>query len=201
MEFSEEELVVLQNAIAPLIEEANTRLSQLEEGVEDKPGAEKRLEILLSVKSKLFGTDDAYEEILEESPAPVALQQNFNQCHMLLVDDNESIRKHMILLLKKHGFNRFDEAENGYEAIEKLKSKSIPYDLVLCDMNMPIISGLDVLRMIREDSSCAKIPFIMVTSENNKEVLLKAIKAGVSDFVAKPVDEDNLLKKISALLA
>ena len=201
MEFSEEELVVLQNAIAPLIEEANTRLSQLEEGVEDKPGAEKRLEILLSVKSKLFGTDDAYEEILEESPAPVALQQNFNQCHMLLVDDNESIRKHMILLLKKHGFNRFDEAENGYEAIEKLKSKSIPYDLVLCDMNMPIISGLDVLRMIREDGSCAKIPFIMVTSENNKEVLLKAIKAGVSDFVAKPVDEDNLLKKISALLA
>ena len=201
MEFSEEELVVLQNAIAPLIEEANTRLSQLEEGVEDKPGAEKRLEILLSVKSKLFGTDDAYEEILEESPAPVALQQNFNQCHMLLVDDNESIRKHMILLLKKHGFNRFDEAENGYEAIEKLKSKSIPYDLVLCDMNMPIISGLDVLRMIREDGSCAKIPFIMVTSENNKEILLKAIKAGVSDFVAKPVDEDNLLKKISALLA
>ncbi len=201
MEFSEEELVILQNAIVSLIEEANTRSSQLEEGAEDKPGAEKRLEILLSVKSKLFGTDDAYEEILEESPAPVALQQNFNQCHMLLVDDNESIRKHMILLLKKHGFNRFDEAGNGYEAIEKLKSKSIPYDLVLCDMNMPIISGLDVLRMIREDSSCAKIPFIMVTSENNKEVLLKAIKAGVSDFVAKPVDEDNLLKKISALLA
>jgi two-component system, chemotaxis family, chemotaxis protein CheY len=197
MEFSEEELVILQNAIVSLIEEANTRSSQLEEGAEDKPGAEKRLEILLSVKSKLFGADDADEK----RPAAAGLQQNFNKCHMLVVDDNESIRKHMILLLKKHGFNRFDEAGNGYEAIEKLKSKSIPYDLVLCDMNMPIISGLDVLRMIREDGSCAKIPFIMVTSENNKEILLKAIKAGVSDFVAKPVDEDNLLKKISALLA
>jgi len=191
MEFSEEELVLLQNAIVSLIEEANTRSSQLEEGIEDKPGAEKRLEILLSVKSKLFRADDADEG----SPAAAGLQQNFNKCHMLVVDDNESIRKHMILLLKKHGFNRFDEAENGYEAIEKIKSKSIPYDLVLCDMNMPIISGLDVLRMIREDGSCAKIPFIMVTSENNKEILLKAIKAGVSDFVAKPVDEDNLLKK------
>lgn len=102
----------------------------------------------------------------------------------------------MIVILKKHGYSKFDEAENGYVAIEKIKSKAIPYDLILCDMNMPVLSGMDVLRLIREDSSCTTtVPFIMVTSENNKEILLKAIKAGVSDFVAKPVDEGMLLKK------
>lgn len=132
--------------------------------------------------------------------ADAGLKQNFNSNHILLVDDSESIRKHMIVLLKKHGFSKFDEAENGYVAIEKIKSKTIPYDLILCDMNMPVISGMDVLRLIREESSCATVPFTMVTSENNKEILLKAIKAGVSDFVAKPVDEEMLLKKIGNLL-
>jgi hypothetical protein len=72
MEFSEEELVLLQNAIVSLIEEANTRSSQLEEGIEDKPGAEKRLDILLSVKSKLFSTDAA----AEESSTADGLRQN-----------------------------------------------------------------------------------------------------------------------------
>lgn len=104
----------------------------------------------------------------------------------------------MIHILNKHGFKQFDEAEDGHEAIAKIKST--PYDLILCDMNMPTISGLDVLRLMRKDSSCAKTPFIMVTSESIKALLLEAMKAGVSDFLAKPVEEDNLLKKITSLL-
>ena len=119
---------------------------------------------------------------------------------MLLVDDNESIRKHMIHILNKHGLHQLDEAADGHEAIAKIKAKIIPYDLILCDMNMPTISGLDVLKLMRKEESCARTPFIMVTSEGNKELLVEAMKAGVSDFVAKPVEETNLVKKIAALL-
>lgn len=202
MEFSIEELEAVQLAIDARIEEAKLHLNKLEGDSEDKPAAEKSLKNLLNVRDKLSSSEPKGAPGVEGAHSDEAsgLKQNFTNHHILLVDDNESIRKHMILILKKHGFNRFDEAENGYVAIEKIKSKTIPYDLILCDMNMPVLSGMDVLRVIREEGSCAKIPFIMVTSENNKEILLKAIKAGVSDFVAKPVDEDMLLKKIGILL-
>ena len=193
MEFSAEELVALRTAVESRIDTAGLHLKNLDNDSGDKLAAQRSVEVLLKLKEKLasIGADMA---------AAGGLKQSFDRRHILLVDDNESIRKHMIVMLKRHGFTRFEEAENGYVAIEKIKTKTIPYDLILCDMNMPIISGMDVLRLVREEGSCAKIPFIMVTSESNKEILVKAIKAGVSDFVAKPVDEEMLLKKIRTLL-
>lgn len=197
MKFSKEELEVLQDAIGSLVEEAQNNLNQFKSDSEEKLQAQKRLEILRSINSRLLNSESNKNP---ETGTPTAgLKQSFNKNHLLIVDDDELFRKHTILILEQHGFNRFDEAKNGKEAIEKIKTKIIPYDLILCDMYMPVISGLELLNFVRGESSCANIPFIMLTAETNKEVLLKAIKAGVSDFVAKPIDEDNLLKKMTAL--
>ena len=204
MDLSIEELAVTLRVIESRFREVSTCFKRLERDSEKRSRMEKELEILGNIRGKLseMGRCVAIEhgDITRDGAASAAngSQQNFSNRHMLLVDDNESVRKHMIHILKRHGFKQFDEAEDGHEAIAKIKS--VPYDLILCDMNMPTISGLDVLRLMRKDSSCAKTPFIMVTSEGNKALLLEAIKAGVSDFVAKPVDEDNLLKKITSLL-
>lgn len=197
MDFSEDELVAIQAAIEASIKEAKLHLGPTEDASASLSSADTDLRVLLSIKDKL--TNRIPGEVSRPSDAPGA-KQNFYNRHILLVDDNESIRKHMTLILKKHGFNKFDEAEDGYVAIEKIKKKAIPYDLILCDMNMPVISGIDVLRSIKEEDRWSKIPFIMVTTESNKEILVKAIKAGVSDFVAKPVNEELLMQKIATLL-
>jgi len=131
---------------------------------------------------------------------------DYSKYHILLVDDVEMVREFTSFLLKENGFCHIDEANDGDSAIAKIKNKSVPYgketpyDLVLCDMNMPLISGLDVLRLTREDSRLSSIPFIMVSGIKDRGNLLEAINLGVSDYVTKPFDEKDLLAKIDSAL-
>jgi CheY-like chemotaxis protein len=103
-------------------------------------------------------------------------------------------------------FFHIDEANDGHTAIVEIKNKKTPYgkkspyDLVLCDLNMPTISGLDVLKIIKKDSSFTAMPFIMITGLMDKENLLEAVRLGVSDYVAKPFEEADLLSKIDKVL-
>mgnify|MGYP002635947235 CR=1 FL=1 len=150
------------------------------------------LEILNDIKSKLLS------ERIEGT--------DYGSYHVLIVDNAESAREQLKLLLSTHGFRHMDEADDGHHAIVKIKTKSmpygktIPYDLVLIDLNMPTISGLDVLKLMKKDHKYSKIPFIMITSDKNKENLIEAMKAGVHDYITKPLDEVNLMLRINKLL-
>ena len=112
---------------------------------------------------------------------------------ILVVDDMSTMRRIVKNILKQLGFNNLEEAENGQEALTKLKADT--YGFVVSDWNMPVMMGIDMLRAIRADEKLKKIPVLMVTAEAQKENLMEAVQAGVSDYVVKPFTAETKQEK------
>ena len=120
--------------------------------------------------------------------------------NVLVVDDAPFIRD----LVKKCLRNSFpgvttEDAVNGRKAQALLMRES--FDLILCDWEMPEMSGLELLAWVRSQEQYKTTPFIMVTSRGDKENVVQAIQAGVSDFVGKPFTNEQLLTKVKKALA
>jgi CheY-like chemotaxis protein len=118
---------------------------------------------------------------------------------VLVVDDAPFIRD----LVKKGLRNAFpgitlEDAVNGRKAQALLTRE--PFDLVLCDWEMPEMSGLELLTWCRQQEGLKAMPFIMVTSRGDKENVIQAIQAGVSDFIGKPFTNEQLLTKVKKAL-
>lgn len=116
---------------------------------------------------------------------------------ILVVDDMVTMRKIVRNILKQLGFANTDEAENGEEGLQKLRGGS--YNFVVSDWNMPVMMGIDMLRAIRADESLKKIPVLMVTAEAQKENLMEAVQAGVSNYVVKPFTAETMQDKINKI--
>ena len=116
---------------------------------------------------------------------------------ILVVDDMSTMRRIVKNILKQLGFNKLEEAENGQEALTKLKADT--YGFVVSDWNMPVMMGIDMLRAIRADESLKKIPVLMVTAEAQKENLMEAVQAGVSNYVVKPFTAETMQEKINKI--
>lgn len=119
---------------------------------------------------------------------------------VLVVDDATFIRD----LVKKGLRDNFpgvqiEEAVNGRKAQQLLSRQSI--DLVLCDWEMPEMSGLELLTWCREQDNLKTTPFIMVTSRGDKENVVQAIQAGVSDFIGKPFSNEQLVTKVKKAMS
>ena len=114
---------------------------------------------------------------------------------VLVVDDASFIRDLVKNCLRNYfpGI-RIEDAVNGRKAQSLLIRES--FDLVLCDWEMPEMSGLELLTWCREQDHLQTLPFIMVTSRGDKENVVQAIQAGVSDFVSKPFTNEQLLTKV-----
>ena len=118
---------------------------------------------------------------------------------VLVVDDASFIRD----LVKKCLRNYFpgikiEDAINGKKAQAMLAREA--FDLVLCDWEMPEMSGLELLTWCREQDALKAMPFIMVTSRGDKENVVQAIQAGVSGYVSKPFTNEQLLTKVKQAL-
>jgi len=116
---------------------------------------------------------------------------------VLVVDDFPTMRRIVKNLLKQLGFENIDEAENGEDALRKLKSGD--YGLVVSDWNMPVMEGLELLKHIRNDPQLKDIPFLMVTAEAEKEKVIEAIKAGVDNYIVKPFTGEVLKEKLEKI--
>ena len=119
---------------------------------------------------------------------------------VLVVDDAPFIRD----LIKKSLRNHFpgihiDEAINGRKAQQLLGKQT--FDLILCDWEMPELSGLELLSWCREQDNLKATPFVMVTSRGDKENVVQAIQAGVSDFIGKPFSSEQLINKVAKALS
>ena len=119
---------------------------------------------------------------------------------VLVVDDASFIRDLVKKGLRDHfpGI-QIEEAINGRKAQQMLARQ--PFDLILCDWEMPELSGLELLGWCREQESLKTTPFIMVTSRGDKENVVQAIQAGVSDFIGKPFSNDQLITKVRKALS
>jgi two-component system chemotaxis response regulator CheY len=116
---------------------------------------------------------------------------------ILVVDDMSTMRRIVKNILKQLGFSNTDEAENGQEALAKLRADT--FGFVVSDWNMPVMPGIEMLRAIRADEKLKHIPVLMVTAEAQKENLVEAIQAGVSNYVVKPFTAETMQEKISKI--
>ncbi|RUM50477.1 MAG: response regulator [Hydrogenothermus sp.] len=112
----------------------------------------------------------------------------------LIVDDMATMRRIIRSLLEQLGYKHIDEAEDGREALNKLRSGK--YDFVITDWNMPNMTGLELVQEIRKDEKLKHLPVLMVTAEAKKENVLMAIKAGVNNYVVKPFTAETLKDRI-----
>lgn len=116
---------------------------------------------------------------------------------ILVVDDFSTMRRIVKNILKQIGFSNIDEAEDGNNALLKLKQEK--FDMVVSDWNMPNMTGLDLLKAIRADNVINSMPVLMVTAEAKKENVMEAIQAGVNNYVVKPFTADTLKDKIEKI--
>jgi len=116
---------------------------------------------------------------------------------ILVVDDMSTMRRIVKNILKQLGFSNMEEAENGQEALQKLRAE--PFGFVVSDWNMPVMPGIDMLRAIRADEQLKHIPVLMVTAEAQKENLIEAIQAGVNNYVVKPFTAETMQEKINKI--
>lgn len=116
---------------------------------------------------------------------------------VLIVDDYNTMLRILRNLLRQLEFNNVEEANNGEEALSKLKSG--PFDLVISDWNMTPMTGLDLLRSVRADTNLRRLPFIMVTAESKTENVVAAKQAGVSNYIVKPFNAETLRAKIGSV--
>lgn len=120
---------------------------------------------------------------------------------IMIVDDKASIRSAMKMILNDLGLHDITEAVDGNDAWFKLKAEfqgeaPVQYDLILSDMEMPEMSGLDLLKAVRSDDELKETPFIMVTTVNTKDVILRTMKFGIKAYILKPFDRESVRAKL-----
>lgn len=115
----------------------------------------------------------------------------------LVVDDFSTMRRIVRNLLKELGFHNVDEAEDGVEALNKLRAGA--FQFVISDWNMPNMTGIDLLKQIRSDANLKSLPVLMVTAEAKKENIITAAQAGASGYVVKPFTAVTLDEKLNKI--
>lgn len=118
---------------------------------------------------------------------------------ILVVDDFATMRRIVKGVLKKLGFKNIIEAENSKTALSKLKKEDV--GLVISDWNMPEMTGLELLKAVKTEEKFKDLPFIMLTAEGQKDCVIEAVKAGVTNFIVKPFTPDTLKEKLNAVFS
>jgi two-component system chemotaxis response regulator CheY len=116
---------------------------------------------------------------------------------IMVVDDMSTMRRIVKNILKQLGFGNVEEAENGQEALAKMRADR--FGFVVSDWNMPVMSGIELLRAIRADGALKDIPVLMVTAEAQKENIIEAVQAGVSNYIVKPFTAETLQEKMNKI--
>ena len=152
--------------------------------VKSSPGALFRLLLPLKTTNKKF---------LNESTTKTNIQRSYNK-KILLVEDNLINQKIAIKVLEKMGLS-IETASNGLEAIEK--AQNVQYDLILMDLQMPIMDGLTATKKLRQSETTSKQPPIIAMTANVMESdKLKCHEAGMGGYIPKPFKIENIVKEL-----
>jgi two-component system chemotaxis response regulator CheY len=117
---------------------------------------------------------------------------------ILIVDDFATMRRILKNILKQLGFKNLVEADDGTSAWDVLEGQKI--DLIISDWNMPKMTGLELLKKVRASDNLKKTPFLMVTAEAQKQNVIEAVQAGVSNYVVKPFTAEAISDKLEKIL-
>ena len=146
---------------------------------------------------------DTVESPVAEGPSEVnpdnqgISAEDMPHTHLLVVDDNQNNRDIVSRLLEREGYTT-SQAENGLQAIELLTSE--PVDLILLDVMMPVMDGIEACKRLKDDPETRLIPVVIMTALGQVEDRVRAIRAGADDFLTKPVNRAELLARIQTSL-
>jgi len=116
----------------------------------------------------------------------------------LIVDDFSTMRRIIRGLLKESGYHNADEAEDGVTALNKLRS--VNYDFVVSDINMPNMNGFELLAQIKKDETLRHLPVLMVTAEARREDIVRAAQEGAAGYIVKPFTKATLEEKVAKII-
>jgi len=119
---------------------------------------------------------------------------------LLIVDDSATMRKIIMRTVRMSGlqFDKIEEAGNGVEALEKLGAN--PVDVMLCDINMPEMGGMEVVKKVRELPACSNTKIVMVSTETSDDIVKGVMNDGANGFITKPFTPEKFQEKLSPLL-
>jgi DNA-binding NarL/FixJ family response regulator len=117
--------------------------------------------------------------------------------HILIIEDDSAILTNMELILRMEGF-LVSSAGDGTTGLAKLQTDS--FDLILCDIMMPGLSGFALLEQLKEDPACADTPFIFVTALDDRTSIRRGMTAGADDYLPKPFSADELVAAVTGRL-
>ncbi len=123
--------------------------------------------------------------------------------NILLVEDSPNVLELTKEFVNELGFEKIYTASDGSEALDRIRlmyQRGGKFDLIISDWEMPKMDGLMLLKKIRQNESLQKIPFIILTANDKKEHVLKAVQVGANDYIVKPVDPETLNEKINKTL-
>ena len=118
---------------------------------------------------------------------------------ILIVEDSPTMRQLMIFALKKLPDIDIIEASDGVDALRKLPQQEI--DLVLTDINMPVMDGLKLLTMMKNNSTYKDIPVVIITTEGREEDRKQGLQLGAVNYIPKPIQTPHLLKVVKEILS
>jgi two-component system chemotaxis response regulator CheY len=123
---------------------------------------------------------------------------DLSKMSVLVVDDFSTMRHIVNNLLRQTGFGKVTEAEDGMKALRKLESGD--FQFICSDWNMPNLTGLELLKAVRNSPQFKNIPFLMVTAEASKDNIVAAVQAGADGYIIKPFSAAILGEKIESIL-
>lgn len=123
-----------------------------------------------------------------------------NEAHILIAEDDPDSALLLEGILEDIGVKNIERAKDGREAVSMLKNASPPFDIVLCDWDMPELNGIQVRKQVRNLARLQDTHFIMVTAVSEAARIKEAISEGITDYVVKPVDGNILVRKVKQAL-
>jgi two-component system chemotaxis response regulator CheY len=138
------------------------------------------------------------ERIALDTPNPRTFMSSSADLKFLIVDDFSTMRRIVRGLLKEMGCHNADEAEDGAVALSMLKAQK--YDFVVSDINMPNMTGFDLLKAVKADDNLKHLPMLMVTAEARKEDIVLAAQSGAAGYIVKPFTKATLEEKVQKII-
>lgn len=117
--------------------------------------------------------------------------------NILVIEDDSSTKMILKGTLRKYGYLQVDECSDGGEAFNKIQEKK--YDLIFCDWQIPTMTGIQLLKKIKQGDKTKEIPFVMITGESEKDSIVSAMKAGVNGYIVKPFAPISIKQKLDAI--
>lgn len=155
-----------------------------------KPFTEKTIGEKLRLLGLLEAEPASADEEIPDAPP--------DDVKILIADDQATVRKSLRLILTKLGFFDIVEAGDGYEAIKQLRQDK-KIGLIISDMHMPKMTGLEFLESVRLNPELKHIPFIIVSTDSDMKTVVKATQSGVNSYIIKPFTEKTVREKLNML--